>query len=149
MRVMSVDEPEVTHALAEAARYWITAEDVRPTFLFESCRPPSLAGLSSRGWDRRIVYNNFYVTRLAFWNRTDVRAWHAFVERTHGIFKYRWGDAPVHTLTLGMFAARDAVVEFDFAYSHVRGVWREGFASSAFNKVPAGRVGRLDSLKIF
>jgi hypothetical protein len=149
MRVMAVDEPEVTHALAEAARYWITAEDVRPTFLFEFCRPPSIHGLSLRGWDRRIIYNNFFVTRLAFWNRTDVRAWHAFVERTHGIFKYRWGDATLHTMTLGMFAARPAVVEFDFAYVH-QGVWREGFASSGFRKVPAGMVhGRLDSLKIF
>ena len=55
---------------------------------------------------------------------SQVQAWLYFLEHTNGHYKFRWGDAPVHTITLGMFMPKQQVLEFGFAYLHggARGV---------------------------
>jgi hypothetical protein len=150
LRSMDDEVMQVSHGLAEATRYYIVSEDIQPTFLYEFCSPPNILGLTHRTWDRQIIYNNFFITRVSFWMRPDVLAWQNYIDSTHGIFKFRWGDAPLHTFTLGMFAPRAAVVEFDFGYFHTIGLWREGFVASPFDKVPRRvRVPSEMSIKAF
>jgi hypothetical protein len=52
----------------------------------------------------RIYYNNFEVFQTKFFRQTDVRAWIDAIDGTHGIYKYRWGDAMLRYLTLALFA---------------------------------------------
>lgn len=117
-RVMSPDGSEVTQALPEAAKYWLVSEGVTPTFLLESCNPSTMDGLSSDGWSKHIFYNNFFVTNVGFWVRPDVQSWLKLLEYLNGFYKFRWGDAPVHTVTLGMFSPKKELLEFGFEYEH-------------------------------
>ena len=49
-RADSYDASEVTHALPEAAAYWLVSQGLRPTWLLQHCSPPNMSGLSSTGW---------------------------------------------------------------------------------------------------
>jgi hypothetical protein len=52
----------------------------------------------------RTYYNNFEVFQTKFFRRTSVRAWIDAIDASHGIYKYRWGDAMLRYLTLALFA---------------------------------------------
>lgn len=133
-RVMNQDMKPVTKALAEAARYWLVSESITPTFLFDFCDPQSLTGLSSDGWSPHIFYNNFFVTNIQFWMRPDIQAWLKLLECANGFHKFRWGDAPVHTVTLAIFASAQQVLEFGFEYEH-QGVYPENYSTSVFKSL--------------
>ena len=113
-RAMSHESKRMSRGLAEAAKYWLVSEDQTATFLLEMCKPRSMQGLSSAGWSYDIFYNNFFVTRIGFWMQPHIQGWLRHLERLNGYHKFRWGDAPVHTLTLGMFADKATVMEFGF-----------------------------------
>ncbi|MCJ1368790.1 hypothetical protein MMC16_007938 [Acarospora aff. strigata] len=117
-RTMNQDSKAVTKALAEAAKYWLVSEDITPSFLFQFCNPASLEGVSTEGWFPHIFYNNFFVTRVQFWLRPDVQDWLTHLENVNGFYKFRWGDAPVQTVTLAIFAPIEHLVEFRFEYEH-------------------------------
>ena len=128
------DGIQVTRGLAEAAAYWTTVESVEPTFLYEFSN--NKAPINTDTWDRRTFSNNFFVTKISFWMQPHVRGWLHYIESLNGFYKFRWGDAPVQTLTTGIFLARDKVVEFDFMYQH--STWPEsqvGQRTSTFKQV--------------
>lgn len=133
-RVMIPEPPHVLVGLAEAARYWVEVEEVQPTFLYKHCNPKTSQGISINGWDKLMIYNNFYVTKLSFWMQPKVQAWLKFLEHTNGHYKFRWGDAPVHTLTLEMFMPEKKIVEFTFPYVH-NGGWQADQCTSC-SKMP-------------
>lgn len=65
--------------------------------------------------------NNFEVMKLDFFRREDVWKWIEEVDRTNGIFKYRWGDAPLRYITLAMFAEPHEVLhrsQYNLSYYH-------------------------------
>jgi hypothetical protein len=107
-----------SRALAEAANFWVTSEKLTPTFILQHCTPPTIEGLSSTGWNHSIVFNNFYITRLSWWMQPHIRAWLVHLERLRGAYKHRWGDAPIQTITLGIFLPEAQMLEFDFHYTH-------------------------------
>lgn len=66
-------------------------------------------------------FNNFEVVKLDFFRRKDVWKWIEEVDRTNGIFKYRWGDAPLRYITLGIFAEAHEVLhrsDYNLSYCH-------------------------------
>jgi hypothetical protein len=66
-------------------------------------------------------FNNFEVMKLEFFRRPNVRQWIEEVDRTNGIFKYRWGDAPLRYITLAMFAEAHEVLhrsQYNLSYCH-------------------------------
>jgi hypothetical protein len=66
-------------------------------------------------------FNNFEVMQLEFFRRQDVRQWIEEVDRTNGIFKYRWGDAPLRYITLAIFAETHEVLhrsQYNLSYCH-------------------------------
>lgn len=117
-RADSYDASEVLQALPEAARYWLKAENIRPSWLLHFCLPQDLSGLSSEGWSGTIFYNNFFITRVDWWMQPHIQAWLAFLLDLGGFYKFRWGDAPVHTITMGMFMSDDLILQFGFEYEH-------------------------------
>lgn len=66
-------------------------------------------------------FNNFEVTKTEFFRRQQVRHWIAEVDRTNGIFKYRWGDSVLRYITLAMFAESSEVLHrshYNLLYCH-------------------------------
>ncbi|UJR19890.1 hypothetical protein I4U23_023023 [Adineta vaga] len=65
--------------------------------------------------------NNFEVLQLEFFRRSDVRQWIEMIDQTHGIFKYRWGDAILRYLTIALFADQQEVLhrsDYSLSYCH-------------------------------
>ncbi|CAF1412578.1 unnamed protein product [Adineta steineri] len=66
-------------------------------------------------------YNNFEVTNTEFFRRADISHWVQAVDSTHGIFKYRWGDAILRYLTVALFAEQQYVLHrrnYNMSYCH-------------------------------
>ncbi|CAF4573625.1 unnamed protein product, partial [Rotaria sp. Silwood2] len=54
-----------------------------------------------------------------FRDHSLIRAWLHTVDRNGGIYRYRWGDAPIHTLVLTQFLAKNHIVRLRyFGYMH-------------------------------
>jgi hypothetical protein len=72
------------------------------------------------GYSLSIVFTNFAIANVSlFRDHSLVRAWLHRVERDGGIYRFRWGDAPIHTLAVTQFLERDQVVRFRyFGYMH-------------------------------
>jgi hypothetical protein len=69
----------------------------------------------------RTYYNNFEVFQTKFFRRHDVRAWIDAIDASHGIYKYRWGDAILRYLTLALFAKDSQVLhrnQLNLSYCH-------------------------------
>ena len=49
-------------------------------------------------------WNNFEIIDLFFTRRREVLSFVKAVDRSQGIFHYRWGDAPLRYITLALFA---------------------------------------------
>lgn len=131
-RAVSQESSIFSRALAEAARYWLTSEKITPTYILDHCNPPTIEGLSSTGWNHTIIFNNFYITKLSWWMQPHVRAWLLHLERLRGAYKHRWGDAPIHTITLGMFLHESQLAEFGFTYAHDVGSGRRSYPAGVF-----------------
>ena len=110
-RALNTDAEHVTTALPEAVSYFSVSENILPSFAMD---------LFGNG-QRTIFYNNFFVSNVSFWVGPRVTLWLQLLEDLNGFQKFRWGDAPVHTLTLGLFSNTSSVIEFGFAYEHGRG----------------------------
>lgn len=72
-----------------------------------------------------IFYNNFFITKVAFWQRDDVRELLDAIDKTGNIYYWRWGDAPIHTLVLALLADKTEYERTIFRYS--KRLQREAF----------------------
>lgn len=77
----------------------------------------------------RMFFNNFFVTQTAFWRRPDVqRIARAF--DLDGRWAYlRWGDSPIQSLIVALFAKPEEVTTIKFAYS--KRLTREAFVGES------------------
>jgi len=75
--------------------------------------------LSNESWDRWTYYNNFMMTRIAWWRKPAVSAWLSEVDSSGIAYLHRVGDAPIQTFTRMMFMPKAEVHHFqDFTYHH-------------------------------
>ena len=65
-----------------------------------------------------MYFSNFFLTRVDWWHRDDVQGFLRAVDVTGSIYRHRWGDAPIQTATLNLFAQRADVVQLAVNYSH-------------------------------
>ncbi len=72
------------------------------------------------GYSTAIVFTNFAIANVSFFrDHPFIRAWLDRVDRNGGIYRYRWGDAPIHTLAVTQFLERDQIVRLRyFGYLH-------------------------------
>ncbi|ODQ81456.1 glycosyltransferase family 15 protein [Babjeviella inositovora NRRL Y-12698] len=62
---------------------------------------------------------NFEIARTSLFNSTEYQAYFNFLENSGGFYAERWGDAPIHSLAVGMFLELDDVHYFrDIGYKH-------------------------------
>ncbi len=96
-------------------------------FINSHCIKPSLAVRETQtgwfgGYSRYIFFTNFAIANVSFFrDHPLIRAWLHILDRNGGIYRYRWGDAPIHTLALTQFIPRDQILRLRyFGYMHRR-----------------------------
>ena len=66
-----------------------------------------------------IFYNNFEVSALSLWTSTFYKDYIDYIDRLGGIYYYRWGDAPIKSIAVSMFAPKTQIHMFrDIGYHH-------------------------------
>lgn len=63
-----------------------------------------------------MYYNNFFITSTAFWQQEKIKDLIDKIDAHGGIFYYRYGDAPIHTLIVSLLAS-DKISRAQFKYS--------------------------------
>lgn len=53
-----------------------------------------------------MYYNNFFITDTRFWKREEVKYIIDSIDKHGGIFYYRYGDAPLHTIIVSLLEPR-------------------------------------------
>jgi hypothetical protein len=74
-----------------------------------------------------MYYNNFFITRTAFWKSENTKKVIDEIDKTGNIYYYRWGDAPLHTI-IATLADKEKVSKCAFKYS--KRLQRESFKDS-------------------
>ena len=69
-----------------------------------------------------IIFTNFAIANVSlFRDHSWIRAWLQVADRNGGIYRHRWGDAPVHTLGLTQFIEEKQIARLRyFGYMHRR-----------------------------
>ena len=75
-------------------------------------------GPLARGVVDAMFFNNVFATVVDFWRGADVRRYLAAVDATGGIYVHRWGDAPIQSAAVRLFA-RGHVALPGVEYAHV------------------------------
>jgi len=71
-------------------------------------------------WKRtRIYYTNFEISSMSVWKSKKYCRLVDYIDRAGGIYYRRWGDAPIKTIAVTLFIARNQTHRFaDIAYKH-------------------------------
>ncbi|CAF4141454.1 unnamed protein product, partial [Adineta steineri] len=111
----------------EAEQYATGLWSLFQTFLTDHHLEPSAAfhktqTNQSSEYSRVVIFTNFAIARVSLFRDHELmRAWLQIVDRNGGIYRYRWGDAPIHTLALTQFLQRNEIVRLRyFGYFHRR-----------------------------
>lgn len=74
---------------------------------------------TSAEYNRKIIYNNWFICKVGFFRRPDVLLFLKYVDRSGGLYHRRWGDALVQTFTVRLFLSREELVHYtDWDYRH-------------------------------
>lgn len=105
------EEPEVIVGLWEATVEYMNKNYIQPQFLDKFIR--------NGEWDKSYYYTNFEISNLDFWRSQEYMDYFDFLDHKGGIYKYRWGDAPIHLLGVSMLVPEEKVHKFsDIPYQH-------------------------------
>ena len=64
-------------------------------------------------------YNNFHVTNIDEWRTPEAKAWFRAMDAYTGFSKYRFSDANVHAIFIGLFLkAKEVLVWSELRYVH-------------------------------
>ncbi|KAL1963408.1 hypothetical protein VTN77DRAFT_8424 [Rasamsonia byssochlamydoides] len=108
--------PETMAFLAEHPEY--LSADNSLGWLTDSTARPDVTALA-HGYSTCHFWSNFEIGDLDFWRSPAYEAYFAHLDRAGGFFYERWGDAPVHSVALGLFADNEKIHWFrDIGYQH-------------------------------
>ena len=130
---------------------YLIANNISPGWLLDSC-PVGMR--QAANFSLRLcgspygVYNNFFVTRVGFWFRSDVQHFLNHIDGSGTIYTMRWGDLLWHSTAIKLFMDRRRVHMFrDFAYEHASfGKLGEPAASRRRNVTSSGSALHLQNL---
>jgi hypothetical protein len=111
----------------EAGNFAVGLWSLFRKFLHDRCLKPSTAvrqTLTNQTGDYSlaIIFTNFAIANISlFRDHPLMQAWLQTVDLNGGIYRHRWGDAPVHTLAISQLLQRNEIVRFRyFGYFHRR-----------------------------
>ena len=133
--VAAANEP--FHAFVR--KYLTSRPDVKPTWIFDSCINRSALNFTLRNCGNLYgFYNNFFVSRVAWWLAPDVQDWLRFVDASHSIYTKRWNDILWQSAAVQIFMPLKRVhMMRDFAYEH-----------ATYSKTKTGRCVRWGGLAL-
>jgi hypothetical protein len=76
-------------------------------------------------WMPIMYYNNFFMTRTAFWQTPEILEVLDKIDKDGSIFYFRWGDAPLQSLLVMLMSPAEKIKKATFAYS--KRLQREAF----------------------
>jgi len=89
-------------------------------------------------------YNNVEIVDVRWWRSEPVRQFIDFLDRSLGIWRHRWGDAPMRGMAISLFAKPGELLHLhEIAYAHPAGVRR---ASDVFKHMDEEE--KLEHLKV-
>lgn len=87
-------------------------------FLMEDMQNPEKTEFTG-GYSTCHFWSNFEIADMDFYRSDAYSQWIEYLDETGGFYYERWGDAPVHTLGVGLFADKDQIHWFrDIGYKH-------------------------------
>ena len=92
--------PETTKFIAEHPEY-IHANNARDWLMDDKIRPDH--NHKAHGYSTCHFWSNFEVADMNFWRSQPYEDYFNHLDRAGGFFYERWGDAPVHSIALGLF----------------------------------------------
>ncbi|TFK65963.1 glycosyltransferase family 15 protein [Pluteus cervinus] len=116
--------------------FTITALEIRPTIVtlwwhvkqFMQQHPEFIAQDNAIRFispDNGISYNychfwsNFEIADMNFWRGPAYTAFFDYLDKAGGFYYERWGDAPIHSIAVSLFARKDQIHFFnDIGYQH-------------------------------
>ncbi|KAI4672128.1 uncharacterized protein J4E78_000628 [Alternaria triticimaculans] len=101
------DNPGYVHP--NNAREWLEDDQRRPE-----------NNKKAHGYSTCHFWSNFEIGDLSFWRSKKYRDYFDHLDRAGGFFYERWGDAPVHSVALGLFEDKSKIHWFrDIGYQHI------------------------------
>jgi alpha 1,2-mannosyltransferase len=74
---------------------------------------------NNNGYNNCQFFSNFEIGSLNFWRSPQAETFFNYLDKAGGFYYERFGDAPVHTLSVAMFVPRSEVWFFrDIGYQH-------------------------------
>lgn len=92
--------PETMKFLAQHPEY--LHENNAMDWLTDSARRPE-HNIKANGYSTCHFWSNFEIGDLSFWRSQAYEDYFNHLDRAGGFFYERWGDAPVHSIALGLF----------------------------------------------
>jgi alpha 1,2-mannosyltransferase len=124
----------------ETVLAYIKSENITPSFFNEHLQPTPLQVqmknivktllmrmfpkrryplVPSFQYDLWGFYNNFFITKIAFWKSPEVRSFIDHFDRIGGWYKYRWGDHIFQSAVVQIFMTKEKIYKFtDWTYEH-------------------------------
>ncbi|KAF9429691.1 alpha 1,2-mannosyltransferase 2.4.1 [Podila epigama] len=96
---------------------------IHPNSVLKKFMQTDEQGVPIQGFNGCHFWSNFEVGSLNFWRSEAYTTFFEYLDTTGGFFYERWGDAPVHSLALALFADASELHFFDEI-----GYWHEPFA---------------------
>lgn len=95
------------------------AENNAMPWLTDSIRRPG-HNSKANGYSTCHFWSNFEIGDMTFWRSKLYEDYFNHLDRAGGFFYERWGDAPVHSIALGLFEDANRIHWFrDIGYQHV------------------------------
>ncbi len=92
--------PETIKFLASHPEY--LHQNNAMAWLVDNVRRPD-NNIKAHGYSTCHFWSNFEIADLSFWRSQIYEDYFTHLDRTGGFFYERWGDAPVHSIALGLF----------------------------------------------
>ncbi|KAI4087523.1 MAG: hypothetical protein LQ344_006718 [Seirophora lacunosa] len=101
--------PEYVRDEAVTARPWLEDKERRPGHHEKA-----------NGYSTCHFWSNFEIADMDFWRSKAYEDYFNHLDRAGGFFYERWGDAPVHSIALGLFEDASRIHWFrDIGYQHI------------------------------
>ncbi|GAP84164.1 putative glycosyltransferase family 15 protein [Rosellinia necatrix] len=109
--------PETTKFIEEHPEY--LHENRAEGWLTDNIRRP-IHNEMANGYSTCHFWTNFEIADMNFWRSQAYEDYFNHLDRAGGFFYERWGDAPVHSIALGLFEDKNKIHWFrDIGYQHI------------------------------
>ncbi|CZT53043.1 alpha-1 [Rhynchosporium secalis] len=109
--------PETTKFVAAHPEY--LHDNNAMQWLSDAKRRPE-HNMKANGYSTCHFWSNFEIADMSFWRSQAYEDYFNHLDRAGGFFYERWGDAPVHSIALGLFEDSSKIHWFrDIGYQHI------------------------------